>query len=107
MGFFAKTERSCSTERSGAAAPVLTNGEAIGIIVTMQSAMAFRMHKSAKRSAIMSTRMTSYVEYNESRIENGKAAEKKLVDRRMLCTGIMIGVIAAFFLFGWIMGIAG
>jgi len=52
----------------------------------------------------MSDKMTAFVEHNESRIENGDHAEKKLLDRRVLCAGIMIGVIATFFLFGWIMG---
>jgi len=53
----------------------------------------------------MSDRMTAFVEHNESRIENGDRAEKKLLDRRVLCAGIVIGVIAAVFLFGWIMGL--
>jgi len=48
--------------------------------------------------------MTPNVEYNESRVENGTKAEKKLLDLRVLCAGIVIGVVAAFFIFGWIMG---
>ena len=55
----------------------------------------------------MSNRMTAFVEYNESRIENGDRAEKKLLDRRVLCAGIVLGVFAALFLFGWVMSLVG
>ncbi len=51
--------------------------------------------------------MTASVEYNESRIENGDAAGKKLLDRRVLCAGIVLGIFAAIFLFGWIMSLVG
>ena len=55
----------------------------------------------------MSGKMTAAVEYSESRIDNGAAAEKKLISRHWLCAGIVIGLIASLFLFGWIMSLVG
>ena len=55
----------------------------------------------------MPDKMTPFVEYSESRMENGEAAEKKLLSRRVLCAGIVLGALAVLFLFGWVMSLVG
>ena len=77
----------------------------LSIIVIMRLRIGAPIACKAERSENMSNRMmTAFVEYRESSIENGTAAEKKLLDRRVLCAGIVVGLLAAFFAFGWVMG---